>query len=235
MSPAGREVLVAGVDGCRNGWVVATATFPAGAAQTRVVGSFAEVVDDVVGGRLACVAVDMPIGLPDAGPRACDVEARRRLGARRWSVFPAPVRPVLAASTWDDALATARATDGRGISLQTWHLVHKIREVDDALAPGVVDSVVEAHPELTLATMAGAPMAHPKRSRDGRAERLTVLRTALPFAADVLAAPLPGAALDDVVDAVALLWTAARHAAGRSTSVGDGTTDARGRPMRIVI
>src|SRR5271157_3482359 len=50
------------------------------------------------------IAIDIPIGLLDAyeiGGRACDRAARKFLGKPRGnSIFPAPVRPVLAATLW---------------------------------------------------------------------------------------------------------------------------------------
>jgi hypothetical protein len=54
------------------------------------------------GDSLDIVAVDIPIGLNEeyeAGGRFCDREARKCLRGRASSVFPAPVRPVLAASS----------------------------------------------------------------------------------------------------------------------------------------
>src|SRR5207248_11510271 len=77
---------LAGVDGCRAGWVVAA---DSGAF---VAASFAEILAE----RFDLVLIDIPIGLPD-GPRACDLGARVLLGPRRSSVFPAPSRRLLRA------------------------------------------------------------------------------------------------------------------------------------------
>jgi len=160
------------------------------------------------------IAIDIPIGLPTAGPRACDREARRLVGPRRSSVFPAPPRPSLSASTFADTT---------GLSMQSWNLVPKIREVDEAWEP----RVVEAFPELVFAVLAGAPMTHSKRTPEGQAERLASL--------GMKAAPrLTGATADDVLDAIACLRAAHRYSAGTALSLGDGTADARGRPMRII-
>ena len=77
---------VAGVDGCRHGWVVATlgAEDPEPVAATiEVIGSFAALIErlDDENDGLERAGVDMPIGLLDAGRRACDTEARARLDA----------------------------------------------------------------------------------------------------------------------------------------------------------
>ena len=166
----------------------------------------------------AAVALDMPMGLlllP--GRRACDVEARRRLGPRRSSVFPAPSRAALAAGSFADA---------PGLSLQAWHLIPKVREVDDLLTPALQAIVVEAHPELAFAVLAGAPMAFPKRTPEGRAERLAALGQVAP------AVPA-GARADDVLDALVLHRTALRWQAGEAIVLGDGTVDQRGLVLRI--
>jgi hypothetical protein len=80
------------------------------------------------------IALDMPIGLPERGPRACDLEARRLLGpGRASSVFPAPIRPVLVATSYDDACQIRLQVEGKKLSRQAWVIVPKIREVDDML------------------------------------------------------------------------------------------------------
>src|SRR5437879_2446890 len=111
---SGFDVPAVGVDGCRGGWVCVT-RLGHGAPQILVVDCFASVLDRWPD---AVIAVDMPIGLPRAGSRACDGLARSRLGRRRSSVFPAPVRPALHARTNAEASALHRAVDGRGVSAQ---------------------------------------------------------------------------------------------------------------------
>ena len=203
---------VAGVDGCRGGWVVAHH------GTVQVLAAFT----DVLTLDVEVIAVDMPIGLPDAGPRACDVEARGRLGPRRSSVFAAPVRSVLHERSYADALARHRATDGRGLSKQAFHLLPKIAEVEAALD----DRVIEAHPELAFARLLGAPARHPKRTPAGRAERLAALGLA--------SRPrVRGAAPDDVLDAIALTHVARRVLAGDAERLGDGGRDGRGLRMAI--
>jgi len=171
---------------------------------------------DVLGLTTGVLAVDMPIGLPDEGRRACDTEARRRLGPRRSSVFPVPTRGALAATTFADV---------SGLSIQGWHLVPKIREVDACWER----RVVECSPELSLAVVSGAPMTASKRTPEGRAERLDVLGVAFPG----MTLRAKGAAGHDVLDAHACLLTARRVAAGEALELGDGAVDGRGRPMRV--
>jgi len=235
--PSTDEPHVAGVDGCRRGWVVATtpARGPAPLVSIEVVPHIQTVLDRVRAGELVAVGLDMPFGLPPAGTRACDVAARRRLGPRRSSVFPAPPRPLLGSADHAEAVRRSRALDGRGVSIQAYNLLPKIAEVDRCIDVDLAESVVEAHPESALAELAGGPLATTKRTAVGRAERLALLDGPFPASRDVLAAPRSGAAVDDVLDAAAAAWSARRWAAGTALVLGDGARDERGLPMRVAV
>ncbi|WP_058826997.1 DUF429 domain-containing protein [Haloferax sp. Q22] len=169
---------VIGVDGCRSGWVCAVAD--TGGLSVRVVSDFAAVWKLARERDAGRVLVDIPIGLPDSDRRACDREARELLGARRATVFFAPVRAVLDADSHEAASAANRERTGAGLSIQAWHLVPKIREVDAVLreTPRARDRVFESHPELAFAAFAGEPLSDSKSMPEGRARRLDVLRTA---------------------------------------------------------
>jgi predicted RNase H-like nuclease len=229
--------MVAGVDGCRSGWVVAStpAHGPAPVVSIEVVAHIAEVFDRVRAGVLIAVGLDMPIGLPDAGARACDDRARARLGPRRSSVFPTPPRPLLGSADHAEACERGRALDGRGISIQAFNLLAKIAEVDDAIDPHLTEQVVEAHPESAFAELAGAPLLTTKRTPAGRAERLALLADPFPGSDVLLTARAPGAAADDVLDAAAAAWSARRWAQGAALVLGDGSVDRRGLPMRVAV
>jgi predicted RNase H-like nuclease len=109
--------------------------------------------------------------------------------------------------------------------VQSWHLVPKIREVD-ALADD--PRLVEVHPELSLAELAGTGPLASKKTPAGRAARLALLRGWLP---DLGAVPSG----DDGLDALAAAWSAARWLAGRARTLPDQPPyDEQGRPMRIV-
>lgn len=194
------------MDGCRGGWVIASAD------GLRVVPSFAEIVAE--GFELALI--DVPIGLLESGPRACDVEARKLLGPRRSSVFPAPPRRLLSAAKYAGQC-----------SIQLWNILAKIREVDSALTPRLQTRIREAHPECSFRLLHGGPLPHPKKAAQGLALRRRLLR---PHFGRLDA--IPGAALDDVLDAYALLWSAGRLAAGRGLVLG-GERDSRGLRCEI--
>lgn len=76
---------VLGVDGCPGGWIGAVVSAD-GVVEWRL---FAD-ARAIVATLPRAVGIDIPIGLPDDGPRGYDLAARRLLGPRRATVFPAP-------------------------------------------------------------------------------------------------------------------------------------------------
>jgi predicted RNase H-like nuclease len=221
-------MAVLGVDGWKGRWVGALLT-----------GRTVEllVLDDVAAvlavPDVELIAIDMPIGLSDDGARACDLEARQRLspfGAAS-SVFPAPVRPVLAAGSYEEARRISVAASGKSLSAQAWQLVASIRQVDDALGDPPESRVVEVHPELTFRGMDDR-VRDRKATTPGQAQRLRALGPSMDVL-DGLAAGAPGVPLVDALDACAAAWSAQRLADGCGECVGDGAVDSRGRPMRI--
>ena len=137
---------VVGVDGCRGGWVAVALPGP------EVV--VCKTLRDVLAAYpdAACVAVDMPIGLPtEPGGRSSDREAKRRLGWASARVFPAPTRASLEEATY----AAARRVQP-SLSAQSYALRGKILEAE---AVGAAGPVVEAHPELAFLAFAGEVLA----------------------------------------------------------------------------
>jgi predicted RNase H-like nuclease len=225
-----QESRALGVDGARGGWV---AVEVAGSTSTARVLRWHRLpaIVDVLALAADVVGIDMPIGLPDRGRRAADLAAKSLLGAAHPRVFLTPPRGVLAADDYDEAARLHRLlTDGRGLSVQTWNIVARIREVD-----AVADDprLVEVHPELSFAVLGGG-VPPSKKTAAGRAARLAALGGWLPAA--TLDA-VPGG--DDGLDALACAWSALRWYAGTARTLpelpsGGVERDTRGRPMRIV-
>ena len=229
---------VAGADGCRAGWVVVLVCD--GEATTHVVPRFADVLDTAAGAHV--IGVDMPIGLLDRaapGGRECDRQARRLLGRRACCVFTPPVRAALRARAYARALAVNRASSAArlGISIECFGLFRKLREVDAALGrrPELARRVREVHPELAFREMAGAAAGlAPKRSADGRVRRLALLEHRFSAVRAAALRPPRGAAADDVIDAHAVCWSAARIARDCAVCLpARPSHDARGLPMAI--
>jgi predicted RNase H-like nuclease len=233
---------VAGVDGCRGGWMVARLR---GRDLTlEVLASFTEVMrwtEDC-----AVVAVDMPIGLPERsgiGGRACDSAARAVLGARQSSLFAVPARDAVMAGDYAaaSALALTRSDPPRKVSKQCFNLFPKIREVDAALTPELQLRVVECHPECAFWVLNGrVPLPEPKRVRSQPHLPGLVLRRRLLVDAGIVV-PVDGhpwpravAGEDDVLDACACAATAARIRDGVAHRFpGEPPVDRRGLRMEI--
>jgi predicted RNase H-like nuclease len=193
------------------------------------------VVAALASGAMVAAGIDIPIGLAEHGPRACDREARRLLGPRRSSVFPAPARSVLETSSYEEACAVSRRVSGRAISKQLYNIVPKIREVDrwHSQWASLSQHLFEMCPELSFTVMAGHPMRHSKRTPEGRAERMEALRPAFGDVTPFVEPPPRGATRDDVLDALAGAWSARRHAAGSCIRLG-GEVDETGVCMAVI-
>jgi predicted RNase H-like nuclease len=192
-------VRVAGVDGCRGGWLSAVVE-DGGVPRFVLHSTFAEVLTldaEVIG-------VDMPIGLLDRGWRPCDLAARDFVGPRRASVFPTPPRAVLEAPDYEAAVRESRRLTGMGVSRQSYGLRRRIFEVDSCAARD--ERVIEVHPEVSFCELAGEalPSKHMPEGHAARKEVLVLCDTSAVARSLAL----------DALDAAAVAWTAARYARG---------------------
>jgi predicted RNase H-like nuclease len=194
-------VIAVGVDGYPRGWV--TVALEVGRpVSVAAFDDFRSVLEAYPAAD--AFGVDIPIGLPETEPRPADLAARRFLGGRSSAVFLTFPRRVLEAGTHAEAVAMTAELGWPGISQQSFGLRRKILEVDAFRGD---DRVVEVHPEISFAELAGAPLES-KHTPAGLAGRRAVL-----VAAGVqLPDDLPRAPLVDALDAAAAAWSAARYA-----------------------
>jgi predicted RNase H-like nuclease len=237
---------LAGMDGCKAGWVVVFVdTADPGLAHARTVPRFADVI--VAPEAPAVIAVDMPIGLPERvghGGRAAENAVRPLLGARQSSVFSVPSRAAIYAGDYAAACRVAAATSDppRKVSKQLFMLTPKIREVDECLRsePAVAARVREVHPEVAFWRLNGErPLGEPKKVKGraygpGLALRRGLLMSA-GFAPELVNAPPPvGAAADDYLDALACAAIARRiHQRIARPFPDPYQCDSHGLPMAI--
>jgi predicted RNase H-like nuclease len=193
---------VAGVDGTRDGWVAVVVEDGVLSAVRRLVGvdvGFEELADAEV------IAIDVPIGF---GPREADRLARSKVGVS--SVFAIP--PLEAFER--------PFGEGGGISAQAFALRDRIRHVTALAAKD--GRFREVHPELCFWAMNGERrLLHRKKSAGGALERIALLGAQgitldLDRLGDASSVPL-----DDVLDAAACAWTAARIQSGAAVSLPD--------------
>jgi predicted RNase H-like nuclease len=218
---------VVGIDACPKGWV-GIALGPGSEVRAYPGTTVAELVAAAErDGAVEVVGVDIPIGLPDAGVRAADVLAKKAIGPLHSSVFITPVREALTAPDHATAVRINRKLAGSGVSIQAYGLRHRILEVE-AWAATTSRTVLEVHPEVSFATMAGRALTTRKSTWTGAEERRVLLAGAGILLRGSLGAT-GTATVDDVLDAAAVAWTARRHVLGRARclpevpeSFGDG-------------
>ncbi len=230
--------MLVGVDGCRAGWLALIAGIQGTEVHDQLHAQASSLLAQA-GWQL--MAIDIPIGLPERGSRACDQEARRLLGARRSSVFPAPIRAVLEARDHQQACQISRQQQGKGISYQSFNILAKIRSLDELLQadPGLAHRIHEVHPELIFQQWHdGRPMEHGKKTAQGKQERMQLVESEFPGAWATIRQRHRRSAVadDDILDALAALHTARRLQQGvalQLPALAPIEIDACGLPMKI--
>jgi predicted RNase H-like nuclease len=245
IATAARDVWLAGVDGCRIGWVVAFVRARGDDIRLRIVPRFADVL--AAPEAPAVIAVDIPIGLPERvgyGGRAAENAVRPLLGARQSSVFSVPSRAALAVEDYREACRVALATSDppRKVSKQLYMIAPKIREVDACLLadPAAAARVFEVHPELAFWRLnSERALDEPKKVKGRCYEPGLALRRQLLIGRGLAPAavngdPPKGAGPDDLLDALACAAIARRIYTGDARPFPDPfERDAFGLPMAI--
>ena len=206
---------VIGVDGCSRGW------FMIGGADNNKLSY--KLYDNIQllwkdNHDLELALIDIPIGLKETGPeeRKCDKLARKKLDKRKYSIFPAPCRQALKASSWEEANRINKKVRGKGLSRQSWNIASKIDEVDKLIEaePGVNNIFREAHPEVVFWALNNKEaMSYNKKTAEGYQERLNILKSYLPELEILLESILDDyyrkdLTRDDIFDALALFLAA---------------------------
>ena len=193
-----------GVDGCAGGWLLASMDQP-----VELFCSFGALLKAHPDKTLL---VDIPMGLPDKLPRDIEPQARKLLPGRSGSLFPVPCRQAVYASSYKEACTTNLRYLGKKLSVQSWNICSKIREVDQILCSNVSlqERVCESHPELAFYLLSPDGPHYSKKTRDGIAERLNILSTYYEpvheyYDLALLKHPRKLVARDDVLDAMILM------------------------------
>ena len=231
-------MVTVGVDACRYGWftvyldekVWRVETFP----------DIFTLWDKHRANNL--ILIDIPIGLRESGTseRLCDEEARRLLGKRGSSVFPAPCRAAVYSESYGEASQINATNTGRKLPRQTWAIIPKIREVDTLLTTDISarSKIREIHPEICFWSLAGRPMEHPKKKEEGFKERLEVLSSVYPYTQELVDLAMRRyrrryVARDDILDALAAAVTASMERRGLQTIPEAPEIDSKGLPMEM--
>jgi predicted RNase H-like nuclease/predicted enzyme related to lactoylglutathione lyase len=199
-----RGLRVAGVDLARGALAVVVLE------ENRVVEAFrCDTFADALLVDAEVIGVDLPIGIPENGPRPADQAARRFVGPRGSSVFATPLRRVLEAETYEQARLVATELTGKSISAQAYALRRRILELDEYASDD--PRVIEVHPEVSYRELAHGPLLSKHRT-DGLVQRRLLLQQS---GIDVPAS-VPRVAEPDLLDATVVAWSAARYARGEA-------------------
>ena len=231
-----------GVDGCKAGWFAVSINAD-NTWEYEIHKTIRALWDAATGARV--ILIDIPIGLISGNgtTRECEKAARDALKPlRHSSVFSPPCRETLSARTYADACRINQQICGRKISRQAWGIAPKIKEVDDFLhsTPDAKGRLRETHPEICFWAMAGyRPMQHYKKSAEGAAERMALLKRAFAATTKIYRSALDrysakDLAPDDIIDALANAVTAVRLKTAGASLPRHPTTDSRGLPMEMV-
>lgn len=237
--------LVAGLDGCKGGWVCVLLDGKNGAPlDSFIVANAAQIFDRP---DIDHIAIDIPIGIPDfvpPGGRGCDSALRRHLGGRQSAVFAVPARAALAETDYWRACDAAylNSDPPRKFSKQCFHIFQKIREIDALMTPAMQERIHECHPEGAFWAMNGEQaLSEPKKVKSrpyppGLSLRRDLLRQAgfPPAYLEAHQFRPSQAGPDDVLDACACAWTARRILRGEARRFPDAPfVDPKGLRMEI--
>ena len=218
---------VAGFDGWKGGWV-GVVLDRGRFASSITTPTLAQALDRL--GEVACVGIDIPIGIPESGTRAAERVAKRLLGRRSSTVFLTPPRPVLEAHSYAEARRISTEQFERGVSAQAYALRHRILEVDQLAAQDL--RIHEVHPELAFRAMNGdVTIKSTKKSWAGQEARRRLLTGhGIDLPSDLGAAGIVPP--EDVLDAAAVAWTATRIVEGRARCAPENG-EPNAAPMRL--
>ena len=227
MRRSSKTVWLAGVDGCKGGWIAARVRPRGGDVHVAVFENFADLLEEP--NAPAIIAVDIPIGFPahSFGGREGDNAVRSLLGNRASSVFPMPSRKAIFAEPGPFAdrvarykahqracaVAEATSTPPKRITIFAFAIFAKIRQVDTALQrnPAHKSRVFETHPEFAFWQLNERNhLTAPKTSEAGRdLRRRLLMKAGLPSRVVKGNAP-KGAKSDDLLDALVCAVVARR-------------------------
>jgi predicted RNase H-like nuclease len=190
------------------------------------------------------ILIDIPIGLKerDKVERFCDLEARKILGRKRAkSVFPAPSRSTMYAKDYTDACEINQKMTNRKISIQTWNIIPKIKEVDTLISENINarNKIKETHPEICFWALKGEHLKYSKKTKAGFNERKELLNSIYLHTNDIIKHSLnvyrrKDVKKDDILDAMVASITATKGINRLNSIPQKPEIDSKGIKMQIL-
>ena len=162
----------------------------------------------------------MPVVLSDFIPREADQLARKLLSKKASSVFTAPTPEMLEQPNYERASYVSKRLFGKSMSLQSWYLFPKIKDVQTIIHDAHIN-LYEIHPELSFRAMNHEEVIlESKKSKEGFEIRNALLRRhfeSFDFESIRNLYPRKDVMDNDILDAMAVLWSARRIKANEAS------------------
>lgn len=229
--------MYVGLDGCRYGWVCCQIQ------DEKISFDLLKHISDITRLNSTLIFVDIPIGLGDIKvKRTIDIELRKLLSkSRKSSVFTPPIMEVLDVENYKIGNEISKKISGKGISIQSWNISKKIKEVNDfKLSKESSEmNLFESHPELCFKSLNKNPLMHSKKTHEGVLERLAIINKYIllsPNKVDDFYRKFKSNMLkkDDIVDAAVLALSAKLwNKNGKCKITQEISRDSNGIPFQI--
>ncbi len=204
--------ITLGIDGCKSGWFALWQN-PRDVIQCRVFHDLSDLTNFFKNEGPLTIGIDMPVVLDDSIARKADQLARTLLGKKASSIFTAPTLQMLQQTTYEATCQLSKKQFGKSISIQSWHLFPKIRDVQAALHLEQLN-LFEIHPELSFRAMNNNEVVlESKKTTEGFLIRKNLLEKhfiTFDFEAIRHQHLKKDVSNDDVLDALAVLWSTKR-------------------------
>ncbi len=230
------KAIYAGIDACKAGWIMVK-----NAGENYAFGIWQHIGDLVAANPdVGRFLIDIPIGLGSPlQPRTIDRRLRRELGKRGSTVFNAPIREAVYAKNYEEAKAKNLAIEGKSISIQSFNICAKIRQVDEFLIQNKHTKLIESHPELCFKYLnEGEPIWSKKTTPEGIEARLNILNKYEPKTSELFRKILSEtqrkeAKKDDILDAICLCLVNRRAAENLHFLRDENQSDEKGIGIKI--
>ena len=210
-----------GIDGCRFGWVVAEEKTK-GDLSIQLIESL-NYLESVIS-KKAIAGIDIPLAIHEKGFRMADAEARGLLKSRASTIFSAPAKETLLSDNYNDACAINESICGKKISKQSWFLFSKIKEARTIFCQAHKKiKLYEVHPELSFMAMNDMRVIElGKKTDEGfkmRHKLVKKLFSKFDFEQTRANFKRCDVADDDILDAIAVLWSTQKIVANMASYV----------------
>ena len=210
---------IIGIDGCKRGWFSVWQN-PDDTIQSSIFSTLNHLKDFFNDEAHLIIGIDMPVVLSDFIPREADQLARKLLSKKASSVFTAPTPEMLEQPNYERASYVSKRLFGKSMSLQSWYLFPKIKDVQTIIHDTHIN-LYEIHPELSFRAMNHEEVIlESKKSKEGFEIRNALLRRhfeSFDFESIRNLYPRKDVMDNDILDAMAVLWSARRIKANEAS------------------